>query len=178
MSAHDRDRLDAAIDQVARSLVDVRENADLAQRIAAALPERSAPRWWWLMPQLAALGLAVAAVLVWTPRSHPPAPGVLPASAPAGLATLPEAVLASEPGTAVRTPVRTAVRTPFEPVELSVVEFPDHERSLPAVAGPEAIALGDLTPSALPATESLTLPSIAPVELALTTEQFLISKEE
>jgi hypothetical protein len=179
MSARDRDRLDQAIDQVARAMVDVRDEGDFAQRIAGALPERPGSGAWWLMPQLAALGLtAVAAVLMWWPRSDSPARAVLPATAVTMLARLPEAVRASEPGTSARTFVRTPVRTPVRTFVRTPVELPDHERSLPAVAGPEAIAFADLTPWALPVIESLTLPSIAPAELPLTSELFLTVKQE
>jgi len=179
MSPHERDRLDTAIDHVARALVEVRDDGELAQRIAAALPAQSPSRAWWLVPQFAALGLAVAAaVLMWPARHQPPAPAVLPASAVAAFAMFPEAVLAREPGTSVRTPVRTPVRTSVRTSVRTPVELPDHERSLPAMAGPAAIAFADLTPRALPVTESLTLPSIAPLELPMTAELFLIAKQE
>ena len=71
-------RLDAAIDQVAARMVQVREDEDLALRIAAALPERSS-RFSWLIPQFAAIAAFAIAAVVWTTRDTA-TPSLLPSS--------------------------------------------------------------------------------------------------
>ena len=48
-------------------MVQVREDEDLALRIAAALPERSS-RFSWLIPQFAAIAAFAIAAVVWTMR--------------------------------------------------------------------------------------------------------------
>ncbi len=65
-----KDPIDTAIDQVATRMVQVREDEDLALRIAAALPERSS-RFGWLIPQFAVITAFAIAAVVWTTRETP-----------------------------------------------------------------------------------------------------------
>lgn len=159
------DRLDAAIDAVARRMVEVRDDADLATRIAGALPGR---RWrfTWLIPPLAAAGALAIAVWLWTPRDRATAPP-LPAASTGEIAEMRariepvEPVEPLEPGT-----------EPLEPLEPLEPASSDHERSLAPVAVPVELALSTVTPRELPAMAPLTLEPLEIGELPLTAETF------
>ena len=116
MSANNRDPLDTAIDQVTARMVQVREDEDLALRIAAALPERWS-RFGWLIPQFAAIAAFAIAAVVWTTRDTA-TPSVLTSSNVAVLAGMPDTVVAVAPGTvAPGTAVRTMPLELLEPLE-------------------------------------------------------------
>lgn len=155
MITSERAKLDTAIDQVARRLVAVPDDAELAARIVASLPERS-PRWWWLMPQFAALGAIVLAVAVWASRDRD-----VPALEP--LVARMEALIAVSPTVIELKPElpRTRLLEPLEPLEaLGSVDF---DRSLSPVAAPSPLDVPALQ------TEDITAPEplhIAPIELA------------
>lgn len=170
----DRDRLDAAIDDVAARMVHVEEDAALALRIADALPERSRVGWW--IPQLATVS-ALAVALVWWSTNAPVTPPNLLPSRAEFVASLPLAVVADEPGSAART--GTSARTmPLERLEpLEPLEPFDHARSLPSLTAMNALMVSDLTPEALPAWPALTLAPIGVTELPLTAES-LSQKED
>ena len=157
------DHLDRSIDAVAKKLVDVREDAELATRIASALPERRS-RLVWLLPQLGAAAAIVMAAVVWFNREAPAPPQTTMAMVP-----LRAAVDAVEPFRPIEplAPVRTKGLEPLETLTLS-----DHERSLPAIEAPGALAMSDLAPRDLPNVAPLTLPSLEIGELPLTGESF------
>src|SRR5688572_29320971 len=125
-----RDRLDAAIDQVAARLVAVPDDGEMTLRIVSALPERTS-RLRWLVPQLAAIGALAIAALVWTTRnSTTPAIATLSSSNGMPVTVLANTVLPSEPGTALRTTPLERLE-PLEPLE--PLPERDHERALPAI---------------------------------------------
>lgn len=167
----DRDRLDAAIDDVAARMVHVEEDAALALRIADALPGRSRVGWW--IPQLATVSALAVAFAWWSTNAPVTPPNLLPSRAEF-VASLPLAVVADEPATAART--GTSARTmPLERLE-SLEPF-DHARSLPSLTAMNALMVSDLTPEALPAWPALTLAPIGVTELPLTAES-LSQKED
>ena len=172
--------LDAAIDHVTARMVQVSEDANLTQRIVAALPERAS--WFrWLIPQFAALAALAIAAVVWTTRDAA-TPSLLPSADVAGLAGMPGTVAAA-PATAVRTmPLESASARnisgelrrnrhlePLEPVEPLAG---DHERSLPAIDAMTVLAVRDVLPDELPARPALRLEPIEITDLPLTTESF------
>ena len=164
MSTSNRDHVDIAIDQVTARMVQVREDEDLALRIAAALPQRSS-RFSWLIPQFAAIAAFAIAAVVWTTRET--APSLLPSSEVAAMAGIPGRVAAIAPGTAVR----TLPLEPLEPLE-PLDGVPDHEYSLPAIDAMTTLAVSDLAPGELPATPALMLAPIEIADLPLTAESF------
>src|SRR5688500_7053283 len=105
------DRLDSAIDQVAARIMQVRDDEELALRIAGALPGRSS-RFRWLLPQLAAVAAFAIAAVVWTMRDTA-TPSLLPLTAVVAVMAVPNSVAAVSPGTASR----TKPSEPVEPVE-------------------------------------------------------------
>lgn len=163
-----KDPIDTTIDQVATRMVQVSEDANLTERIVAALPERTS-RFSWLIPQFAVITAFAIAAVVWTTRETP-APTLLPSSDVAGLAGMPNTVAAMAPGTvapgtfAPGTAFRTPPLEPLEPVE--PLERLDHERSLPA------LTVSDLSPGELPATPALMLAPIEIADLPMTAESF------
>ena len=161
-----RDPIDIAIDQVTARMVQVREDEDLALRIAAALPERSS-RFRWLIPQFAAVAAFAIAAVVWTTRDTA-TPSLLPSSDVVEVMALPTTVSAVEPGTALRTQPLELLEPlePLEPVE------GDHDRSLPAIDVVTALTVSDVAPVELPATPALTLAPIEITDLPLTAESF------
>lgn len=157
------DHLDRSIDAVAKKLVDVREDAELATRIASALPERRS-RLVWLLPQLGAAAAIVMAAVVWFNREAPATPETTMAMVP-----LRAAVDAVEPFRPVE-PLAPVVPVRIRP--LQPLERLDHERALPAVEAPGVLAFSDLAPRDLPNVAPLTLPSLEIGELPLTGESF------
>jgi hypothetical protein len=193
MTTPDRDRLDAAIDQVAARMVAVPDERELTLRIVTALPERTS-RLRWLMPQLAAIGAIVIAAIVWTTRNDRSSEiSMLRSSAGRPMIGLASPVTANEPGTALRTmPLESAYARDharelrrdravaasgreggrLEPLEPLEPLEGDHERALPAIEAVSALVVSDLTPRALPATPALELAPIAISDLPLTAESF------
>lgn len=159
------DRLDDAIEQVAKRLIRVAEDDALAARIANALPERSPIRWW--APRLAiTTGLAIGALFsVLRPFD--------------GRST---GVLRTESSSAPFVEFRAAIqRTSVEPeliVRRSTVErssndrrtTADFDRSLAAIASPLPLALGAVEPSDLPGQSPLIVAPLAIADLPLTAE--------
>jgi hypothetical protein len=161
-----KDPIDTAIDQVSARMVQVREDEDLALRIAAALPARST-RFSWLIPQFAAIAAFAIAAVVWTMRDPAPT-SLLPSSEVAALVVVPSTVAAIAPGTGIRT-------MPLEPLEHLELLEPldgDHERSLPAIDALAALVVSDVTPDALPGSPALTLAPIEIADLPMTAESF------
>jgi hypothetical protein len=163
------DRLDAAIDRVAKQLTQVEEDSQLAARIAAALPDRFT--WFgWLTdswaPRLAVLAIAVGAFGLWnmghttdvTPAAQP-----LAISAHRDWAPLVVSAMEREP----LAPSRTAPLEPMAPVVL-VEPFPD----LPPVKAPASVEIALLAPSSLPAEQALSIEPLVIADLPLTTESF------
>ena len=163
------DRLDEAIDQVAKRLTSVAEDDTLAARIANALPERST----WLLrswiPRLAiTAGLALGAIaisVVLQPFDEGSTDVLRTASASAPFVELHAAV----------------ERTPVEPeliVRRTIVErtlnvrrtTPDHERSLAAIDAPDALALRSVAPRELASQAPLEVESLEIPDLRLTSE--------
>jgi hypothetical protein len=146
--------------------VQVREDEDLAMRIAIALPERSS-RFGWLIPQFAVIAAFAIAAVVWTMRD-PATPSLLPSSDVVAVMAVPNPVVAREPGTAFRTLPLERLE-PLEPVEPL---DGDHERSLAPIAAMSALVMSDMDPDALPGSPALVLAPIAITELPLTAESF------
>ena len=166
-----KDPIDTAIDHVAARMVQVREDEDLAFRIASALPERSS-RLRWLTPQFAAIAAFAIAAVVWTTRETAP-PSLLPSSDAAAMAGTRNTVTAIAPGTIARgTAVRTRPLELLEPLEPVEPLEGDHERSLPPIAGMRALVMSEVSPVELPATPALTLAPIEITDLPLTAESF------
>jgi hypothetical protein len=168
------DRLDTAIDQVSARMVQVRDDEDLALRIASALPERHTWLGWlshsWA-PRLAMIAMVVAAGLVWGNHGQienapiePPLASVQPTTA---LAPLVASVRDAEPN-------RTMPLKHLEPMEpMEPMEFVnDFERSLDAIAAPDALVLQSLAPPSLPEDAPLTLEPLVIADLPLTAETF------
>jgi len=165
-----RDQLDHAIDQVAARLTHVTNDEGLALLIIETLPER--PTWslYWLMPRLAiTAGIAAIAITV-----------VLRTFDDRSTEVLRSAVLSSPAVQPARVPEH---RTDVEPTQIlrrTIVErsqndrrtIQDFERSLAAVAAPDALILELLSPASLPAEDALAIAPLAIVDLALTAESF------
>lgn len=142
----DVDRLDAAIDHVAKRLVAVPgREADLTQQIIRALPDRSS-RHRWLIPQFVALGTILAAVVLWTTRDRS-----MPATAMSSSAFMPMAPFATTanpqllwPGT--QPSERLEPLDPLEPLErtdgLTSVDF---DRALTPITPMNALSLSELS---------------------------------
>lgn len=163
------DDLDRSIDAVAKQMVDVRDDAEFATRIASALPERRS-RLFWLIPQLGAAAAIVMTAVVWFNREAP-----APQEAILALVPLRAPLDAVEPFRPVEPvariePVRTKPLEPLAPLE--PLEPLDHERALPAVPAPAVLALSDLAPRELPEVGALTLEPLEIGELPLTGESF------
>lgn len=167
----EHDRLDVAIDQVTARMVQVREDEDLAIRIASALPERSS-RLGWLIPQFAAITAFVIAAGVWMLRdSSTPLLSPLPSSDVVAVIAVPNTVVAVEPGTALRTKPLEQLEH-LEPMEPLGLDGPDFDRSLPAIDAMTALIVNDVTPDELPASPALVLAPIAIADLPMTAESF------
>lgn len=177
------DRLDTAIDQVTARMVQVRDDEELALRIASALPDRSS-RFSWLMPQFAAIAAFAIAAGVWMLRdSSTPLLSPLPSSDVVAVIGVPNTVVAVEPGTALRTQSASArhisgelrrdrLLEPLEPMEPLGVDGPDFDRSLPAIEAMSAMVMSDVGPGELPASPALVLALIEIADLPMTAELF------
>jgi hypothetical protein len=175
-----KDPIDTAIDQVAARMVQVREDEDLALRIAAALPARStrfhlrAARFGgqvgWLIPQFAAIAALAIAAVVWTTRDTA-TPALLPSSDVVVVIAVPKSVVAREPGTALRTRPLERLE-PLELLEPLSSDGTDHERSLAPIAAMSALVMRDMAPEALPGSPALTLAPIEIADLPMTAESF------
>ncbi len=138
----------------------------LAAQIITALPERVT--WFgWLLhswaPRLAMIAVVVAAGIVWGSRGQE----VSPAGASAIVSALPittHTVLV----TAVREaePNRTMPLEHLEPLERMEPDEPIFEFSLAAIAAPEALGVGSLSPAELPAEDALVIAPLAIADLA------------
>ena len=162
-----RDQLDDAIDNVAKRLTHVEDDAVFASRVIASLPERTT--WFgWLThswaPRLAMIAVIVVAAVLWNGRRMTELPAVhLAATFP----PMGQCLCFVEPVVPVRT-------KPVERLEPMARMEPrsDFDRSLPAVASPVAIDVASLTTGALPAEDSLSLSSLVVADLPLTAETF------
>jgi hypothetical protein len=164
-----KDPIDTAIDQVAARMVQVREDADLALRIAAALPERNTWFGWWShswAPRLAMIAIVVAAGLVWDKRgaieNAPIEPPLARAQPMTALAPLVASVREAERSRTM--PLEHL--EPVEPIEL----VSDFERSLEAIPAPDALVLQSLAAPSLPEDAPLTLEPLVIADLPLTAE--------
>ena len=164
----ERDHRDDAIDHVAKRMTHVDDDEQFTARIVASLPERS--NWFgWLThswaPGLAMIAIVVGAVALWNVRHTTE---VAPASQPiAGVQLMqPQAQFAAAIEPAPLEPVRTKPLEPWNPgtVEPFV--------GLPSIAAPNALAMNDVAPKALPSEDALSLPSLVIADLPLTGESF------
>lgn len=164
MAQSDHDRLDRAIDHVAARLTHVEEDDLFAHRIVGALPDRR-PVLWILQgwaPRLAVVALASLALTrtVVLQRSDDSSTKVLRSeNATAVFAPYPVAIMAR---TSVERGMNLRRRTPVEPSSNDRLNRLDHEFSLAPIGEPVMLAMSDLTPSAIPASEPL---SLAPLEI-------------
>ena len=176
------DRLDRAIDQVSARMVAVLDDDGMTLRIVSALPERT-PGWRWLVPQFAAIGAIVLAVLVWTTGERS-TPATLPSSNGARMDVLAIVVSANEPGTALGAlPLKPQElqerQEPREPrARADLLPAPDHERALPALEAFSSLSVpgAQTRDIALPAAIGLATIEIA--ALKLTAESVTTEKEE
>lgn len=163
----DRDRLDAAIDQVASRLVAVPDDGEMTLRIVSVLPERTS-RLRWLIPQFAAIGALAIGALVWATRT-PPLPAPLASSSLGPMARLANVVVANGPETGAGVsaiPLRRLQS--LEPWR----NGSDHERSLAPIEAATAFVMPPIMPPEIPATELLTIAPIDIGELPMTAESF------
>lgn len=165
----DRDQLDDAMDHVVARMVRIEEDDTLASRIVSALPERNT--WFgWLShswaPRLAMIAMVVAVGLVWGNRGQienaPIEPPLASAQPMTALAPLVASVREAEPD-------RTMPLEHLEPVEpMELVN--DFERSLDAIAAPDALVLQSLAPPSLTEDAPLTLEPLVIADLPMTAE--------
>jgi hypothetical protein len=167
-----RENLDDAIDQVARQMTHVDDDAQFASRIVASLPER--PNWFgWVthswVPGLAMIAIVVGAAALWNARhttavapASQPIAGVQPIQPPSPVAQpiAPERVARVEP-------VRTK---PVEPLEL--MEPLEPFEGLPPVNAPASVEIASLTAGDVPSEDALSVPSLVIADLPLTAESF------
>ncbi len=163
-----RDRLDDAIDRIAARMTNVEDDAALAGRIVAALPERSARSWRWLMPRLAVGTFAALTVAVVLRPFYDGSTDVLRTEG----ANVPLAI--AEPAsndrrTIVEPPVIVR-RTPVEHPSNDRRTISDHEFSLPSIPAPEALIVDSMAPEALAGADALELASLVIADLPLTAE--------
>jgi hypothetical protein len=182
------DPLDTAIDHVASRMVAVPDDTEMTLRIVSALPERTSRRRW-LIPQFAAIGALVIA-LVWTTRNEStPEIAMLPSSAGTSIIGFASPVAADAPGTALRTmPLESAfARGPAVAAsgqgggrtEATVpIVSVDHERALPAINALSALSVTDARTSEIAMPAAIGLASIEIADLKLTAESFTPQKEE
>ena len=167
-----RDQLDHAIDQVAARLTHVDEDDTLAARISSSLPERRGGLTWLLAgwaPRLAMLALAAFAVTVVLRTFDDRSTEVLRSAVLSSPAMQPAAV--TEHRTDVE-PAQIVRRTVVERSQNDRRTIQDFERSLAAVAAPDALILESLSPESLPAEDALAIAPLAIADLALTAESF------
>jgi len=159
------DRLDEAIDQVAKRLTRVEDNAALATQIISALPEHS--RWFGWKPRFALATVALAATIgvVLRPFDDRSSGVLRTGSGGAPFVQFRAAVERTtvEPELIVR---RTSVERPSNDRRTSA----DHERSLVALAPPAALSLKAVAPSELPGQGALAVEPLAIADLPLTAE--------
>ena len=163
------DRLDEAIDRIAKRLTRVEDGAALANRILASLPDRSP----WLLhswiPRLAITAmLAAAASLVVLRMFDGRSTDVRRtevASAP--LVEFRAAVerTSAEPELIVR---RTIVER--QENDRRTIDAPDHEYSLREIDSPKALSVSVLASESLLVEEALSLAPLTIAELPLTAE--------
>ena len=147
-------RLDDAIDHVAARLTQVDDDPMLASRIVAALPDRV--NWLgWLFhswaPRLAVLVIIVTAGMLWNKTRVTPVERV-----PIQVAA-PTPVVATSRAAVEPKVTRTKPLERLEPLERMVPQTVDFDRSLAAIAAPEALGVGSLSPGDLPAEDTLTI---------------------
>ena len=160
-----RDSLDEAIDQVAKRLTRVEDDAALATHIIGALPERTTWFGWKLRFALAAI--AVAATV-----------GVVLRTVDDGSTDVLRTEVASAPFVEFRAVVEPTTVEPERIVRRTTVErssnvrrtTADHERSLEPIAAPASLALMTLAPSDLPVQGALVVEPLTIADLPLTAE--------
>ena len=164
--------LDEAIDAIAARMVEMPGDADLAMRIVHSLPERRS-RVPWLVTQLVAVSTVVLALVLWNTHERPAT--IVPVLQSVAVGGLGESIAALAPAPLANEPRRTQRVEPLEPLEplVSLVPSTDFDGALPAIAGPAAIAIGELTTVALPETPSLVLAPVVIAELPMTAESFI-----
>lgn len=158
-----RDHLDEAIDQVAARLTHVAdENSLTVERIVQELPRRR-PLFWIMQgwaPGLAAVVLALTAFLVVGTNVPTDVQTDVRTNVPTIVPTDVPTVVQANVGANARMNDRPNVR----------MNDRDHEFSLAAIASPEALSVGALTPDDLPAEDALAIASLAIADLPLTAE--------
>lgn len=171
------EQLDHAIDRVAQRLTHVDDSPEFAQRIVAALPERTT--WFgWLtqswVPRLAMV-VVIAGAAVWLVHRGPAAThstlGPVTSIAQPEVTPNPVVVAGVEPEPRTLGTVGTKPLEPLEPTEPTeptepLEPRPDFERSL------VALDVESLTPVDLPAGRSIDFAPLALPDLPLTSETF------
>jgi hypothetical protein len=160
------DRIDEAIDHVASRLTHVDDDPALAAHIVSILPARSGWSLHWLLPRLAITTAVAGAVALIVLRSFDDgSTEVLRTdNARAPIVELARAITAQAPGTAIVEPELNVRRTTVAP-SLNVGRTEDHEFSLVAIATPESLGLGSITPHDLPAEDALAIAPLALTDL-------------
>ena len=167
------DRVDDAIDQVAARMTRVDDDAELAARIIASLPERSGWSLGWLLPRLAitaAVGLAAATVVL---RTFDDRSTTVLRTFEGRSTDVQLAVAAPENRTSVEPPLIVR-RTIVEPSsnDRRTIGAPDHERSLPSLGTVAMLPFDSLAPASLPEDAPLTLKPLEIADLPLTADIF------
>jgi len=169
----ERDKLDAAIDQVAARMTAVHEDADLTTRLVATLPDRSMFGGWLFQswaPRLAVIAIVAIGAALWNQNGvqrPSPSPASKVSDTPAALVAFAPVVVPNRPRTRPLEPLE-----PLERLEPSEVVRADHERSLPVIEAMTALGMSSLAPGDLPVSEALTLAPIEIAELPMTAENF------
>ena len=164
-----RDRLDDAIDRVAARMTNVEEDAALAGRIVAALPERSAWSGAGWMPRLAVGALAALTVAVVLRPFYDGSTDVLRTEGAERAVWRSHEPASNDRRTTVEPPVIVR-RTPVEHPSNDRRTISDHEFSLPSIPAPEALIVDSMAPEALAGADALELASLVIADLPLTAE--------
>jgi hypothetical protein len=173
-----RDLLDGAIDATAARMTAVAADDSLGQRIISELPERTTWLGWvsasWAL-RLAVGVLAIGMTVVVLRTFDDGSTAVLrteSATAPITIVEPPS----NDRRTSVEPPliVRRTIVEPSSNRRRTTVEGErsDHEFSLAAIAAPEALSVGSLSPDDLPAEDALAIAPLAIADLPLTPESF------
>ena len=159
--------IDAAITQVAREMTAAEPATDIRARVLGRLGDRpSGSLWRWapLLTFAASLAILAGTWTLW-PRAAPPtapAPVTLARTEPAGPASE-HALQTAAPALRVQ---RVSVANRPAPEVMSEAERAWHERAVPALAGPTALAIDPIEHTGT---------TIAPIEIQpLVTEPLLI----
>ena len=159
-------RLDEAIDQVAKRLTHVDDDAQFTSRVVAALPGRLT--WFgWLThswaPRLAMMAIVAGSLLFWSARRTTEVP---PSASP--LASVSNTNWPQLVAVAVRRPVALLGTAPQQ--HGAALEDVEPFHGIPSVEAPVSVDIAALDTSALPTTDSLVVAPLVVADLPLTAD--------